>query len=449
MRSHKDPWDRDAERAVLGAMVESGRALETALGELTETDFYGESHRAVFRAASCLTERGEAVEQVALAGEVRASGYDRADEARALVFELVDSVPTTAGMPRWIKSLKEMSLRRGVLARAERAAKEAAEGGDTLGAVEDLNSFATDTAEGEGVHTFASGHEAYVERVALRRAGESVMGMPTGLSRLDRATTGWHDGDLIILGGRPGMAKTLFMWQSAITAARHGHKAFVFNLEMAFERIQERCACAVSGVSYEDWRRGTITGEHANRLMRASKHLSELPIPIHNPRAGTTLEDLKRAVKAVGPDVLFVDYLQLLMTSQAPASELTTTVTLVSKALKQLALSANIPIVCAAQLSRDVETRWDKRPLMSDLRQSGQIEQDADVVLMMYRDAYYYPEGMRDGKNGPEPVKEFHPQKVEFIARKDREGGNWVHNAYFSGPAMWLSDSPHEERQTA
>ena len=326
---------------------------------------------------------------------------------------------------------------------------DAAISGDPTDEVEDLNAFATDTAEGEGVQTFASAHDSYVERVMLRKAGESVMGIPTGLANLDRALTGYQNGDLLILGARPSMAKTLFVWQSAITAARHGHSVFLMNLEMAFSRIQERSACAVSGVSYEDWRRGKITAYDAEKLIGAHKHLSGLPISVHNPRAGRTVEDLRRALRALKPAIAFVDYLQLLRTKKADGSDRYASVSLISNDLKQLALELDIPIVAVSQLSRGVEERFDKRPVMADLRESGYLEQDADVILMMYRDAYYYPEGVRDGKSGPEPVPNFHPQKVEFIARKDREGGNWTVPAFFSGPRMWLQETPYGREAVA
>jgi replicative DNA helicase len=447
VRRYKDPWDADAERAVLGAMVTSERAAEQALGELSETDFYGENHRAVFRAAQALHERRESLDHVGVAVEVASQGFHGASDARKLLFQLVEAVPTVSGMPRWIKSLKDHSMRRGVLARAEVVVQAAASSDeDPLVAVEDLNAFATDTQEGDGVQTFGAAHQDYIERVMLRKAGETTMGIPTGLTNLDKATTGWHGGDLIVIGARPSMAKTLYVWQSAITAARHGNSAFVMNLEMAFSRIQERCACATSGVSYEAWRRGKIDANDAEKLMSAHQELTKLPISVHNPRAGCTVEDMKRALRALRPHIAYVDYLQLLRTSKVKSGDLYTRVTSISNDLKQMALELDIPIIAVSQLSRSVEDRLDKRPIMSDLRESGYIEQDADVILMMYRDAYYYPEGVRDGRNGPETVPNFHPQKVEFIARKDREGGNWTVNAFFSGPRMWLSEQPYHRK---
>jgi replicative DNA helicase len=441
MKRPHDPHDAGAESAILGAMITDESSCQSALGELSEGDFYLEQHREVFRAIAVLYEAGGAPDSVAVASELGPKG-------RQLVFSLVEAIPTYAGLPRWISILKDLSRRRGVLARAEKVV-EAAASGDPLRAVEDLNRFATDTAEGKGVITFADGHRDYIERVMLRKAGESIMGIPTGLSNLDKATLGFHGGDLIYIGARPSMAKTLFLWQAAITAARHGYPAFVMNLEMAFDRIQERSACAISGVSYENWRRGNITGEDAGRLVKASEHLSGLPLSVHNPKKGRTVEDLRQALRALKPSIAFVDYVQLLRTRQAQGSDRYASVSLISNDLKQMALELNIPIVAVSQLSRGVEERWDKRPVMADLRESGYIEQDADVILMMYRDAYYYPEGVRDGKNGPEPVDKFHPQKVEFIARKDREGGNWTVPAFFEGERMWLSEHPYSREAVA
>jgi replicative DNA helicase len=441
VRRYRDPVDLDAEKAVLGAMVTNDRSCEEALGELEDRDFYSETHRSVFRACKELVESGKPVEHVAVASRL-------GEDGRKLVFSLVEAVPTYSGMPQWIASLKEHSMRRGVLARAEKVV-EAATLGNPLSEVEELNAFATDTQEGQGVQTFGMLHEDYIERVMLRKAGETTMGIPTGLPNLDRATTGWHDGDLIIIAARPSQGKTVFAWQSAVNAARHGYSVFVMNLEMAFERIHERVCCAISGVSYEDWRRGKITAMDAERLIAASAHLSELPIKIHNPRNGTSIADLKRAVRATRPDIVFVDYLQLLESDASGRADRYVTVTLVSNDLKQLALAEHIPVIAVSQLSRSVDDRFDKRPVLSDLRESGYIEQDADVVLALYRDYWYYREGVRDTANGPQAIPNFHPQKVEFIARKDREGGNWSTNAYFEGKKMWMSEVPYAKEEVA
>ena len=440
MRRYRDPQDLDAERAVLGAIITSERALEEALGELTDSDFYSEINRDVFRAVALLAESGP-VDHVALAAKL-------GDDGRKLVFSLVEAVPTLSGMSRWVASLKEHSMRRGVLARAEKVA-DAAISGDPSDEVEDLNRFATDTQEGEGVVTFATGHAEYVEKVMLRKAGEMARGIPTGLVNLDNATTGFHGGDLVIVAARPSIGKTVYIWQAAVTAARHGKSVFVMNLEMAFERIRERVCCAVGGVSYENWRRGKITAMDAEKLMRASEHLASLPLYIHNPKAGRTVEDFRRAVRALKPDIAFVDYIQLLRTKHREAGEMYSRVSLISNDMKQIALEQQIPLICVSQLSRKVDERYDKRPVLSDLRESGYLEQDADVVLALYRDAFYYPEGVRETAGGEQAVKNFHPQKMEIIARKDREGGNWMVPAFFKGEAMWLQEEPYGREAVA
>ena len=443
------PHDPDAERAVLGACLVSEDASTRVLSLLEGHEFYSEIHRIIFRGVRAAARDGVAGDHLAVIEALRADGEFEKIGGRPYVFRIVESVPTAANATRYAEIIKEHAFRRRLMDLGARVMDEASrgEGSDPVSAVEELHRYTTDTAEGDGVQTFAASHEDYVERVMLRKAGEKTMGIPTGLGALDRATTGFHGGDLIVLGARPSMAKSLFVWQSAITAARHGHHAFVMNLEMAFSRIQERSACATSGVSYEDWRRGNINAVDAEKLMGAHKALSELPISVHNPRAGRTVEDLRRALKALRPEIAFVDYLQLLRTKNASGADRYASVSLISNDLKQIALELSIPIIAVSQLSRGVEDRFDKRPVMADLRESGYIEQDADVVLMMYRDAYYYPEGVRDGKNGPEAVPNFHPQKVEFIARKDREGGNWTVPAFFEGERMWLAEHPYEGRQ--
>ena len=439
------PRDVDAERQVLGVMLWVPRSLTRGLELLEAEDFYSERHREIFRALERLAEDGREPDSLSVGRALEEAG-DK--DARHYVASLADAYPTPSSLPHHAEAIRSLAFRRKIMDCASRVEAAAAE--DERRAVEqaeELYRIATRTRLDGDLYTFATGTDSFEGRVMRRKAGETVMGISTGIGKLDRALTGFHDGDLIIVGGRPGMAKTVFLWQAAITAGRLGKKTFCMNLEMAYERIQERCACAVSGISYEDWRRGSFAHSDANRLMEGYHGLAKLPIYMHNPRLGRGIADLRRAVRALKPEIVFVDYLQLLAMERGV--DLYTSTTLVSAELKQLAVSQNIPVVCAAQLNRDVEDRFDKRPLLSDLRQTGQIEQDADVVMMLYRDAYYYPEGEREGKNGPERVPDFHPNKIEFIARKDREGGNWATAGYFQGETMWIEDHPPTRRITA
>lgn len=444
------PVNLDAERAVVGAVLVSPKAFGVASDILEPEHFYSEKNRIVFRAVASLVEEGKPVDRVTVTSKLSGRPDDSSDATARYVYELIESVPTAANVGRYAETVRSLAFRRELLDLSSRVGQAAEEGEDeAVEAAQKLHEAATRTRADEDVYTFATDAEGFKRRVVLRSEGLETMGIPTGLSKLDRATTGYHPGDLVVIGARPSMGKTVWVWQSAITAARHGNKVFVMNLEMAYERIQDRCACATSGISYEDWRRGKFGDSQAGKLIRAYDALSGLPIHIHNPRAGRSFSDLRRAVRALKPDVVFVDYLQLLASEKAARSDLYTAVTLVSNDLKQLAVSEKIPVVCAAQLGRDVEKRDDKRPVMSDLRESGYIEQDADVVLMMYRDAYYYPEGEKEGRHGPEKIPGFHPQRVEFIARKDREGGNWATDAFFHGAAMWMNDHPYGEERYA
>lgn len=448
MRTLPPPRDEELEQAVIGACLVSKRAYDVVAEILTPRDFYLEKHRELFRAIALVVEDGEEPERVAVLKQCTKEVSQNPELLKSYAEEVYATFPTPANVDKHAGALRSYSLRRELMDLAARAEVAASGEGEkeAVAASEELYRAATNTRADRDVYTFATGKDAYEERVLKRMAGVEVMGIPTGLKYLDRSTTGWHKGDLIILGARPSMAKTVYIWQAAITAARHGHRVFVMNLEMAYERIQERCACATGGVSYETWRRGRFSEDDATSLITAYDDLSKLPIYTHNPKAGRTFEDLKRAVRALKPQIVFVDYLQLLASEKASRTDLYTAVTLVSNDLKQLAVSENIPVVCAAQLSRRVEERFDKRPVMADLRESGYLEQDADVILMMYRDAYYYPDGYREGRGGEERVPHFHPQKVEFIARKDREGGNWAVDAYFEGERMWLSDHPYDQR---
>lgn len=441
------PHDPDAERAVIGAALISGKAAEYIAGELTAKDFYSETHRVLFGGIVALVDRGQTVDQITLRDElVRQDTLERIG-GRAYIFELYESVPTAANTRKHADLLQEHTRQRGILDWANRIENEilSRRPENALNAVENLSAYATETEKGKDIVTFADGEDEYRDMILRRSQGELPIGITTGVPGVDRVSTGHHPQTLTIIAARPAMGKSAFTLQGAVQSARAGEKILYFSYEMPMEQQRNRAVCMVAGVSFDRFRTEKITPQEASRLLEAYDQLKDLSIFFQGPGIGTSTSDISRMAKAMKPDIVYVDHLQLVDSRRAEVKDLRGTATAVSKELKQLANRMSIPVVVVSQLTRECEKRPDKRPMLSDLRESGSIEQDADRVIMLYRDEYYYPDGRiykgpddADGK----PIPGFQKGKIEFLCRKDRDGSVWGKYAYFSGEAMFMTDTP-------
>ncbi len=417
------PHDLDAERAVIGAMLVSEPAVAVISETLEAGDFYSETHRVLYGAMMRLAAKGEPIDQLTLSDELRSVGeFDRVG-GRQYVFRLVESVPTAANAGRYAEIVRSKSLLRAVIDAGSRITEEAFSEPDdvtqALDAAEQLIYGVSNRKLKEHLaplSELAPGALEMIQRL-YEQEGE-VTGVETGFEDLDRLTTGFHKSDLVILAARPAMGKTAMalnaLWHAASTKKA---PVAIFSLEMSKEQLVQRLISQTTRIRTQDLRSGNVKAEDWPKLVRGVAEVGQAPIWIDD-TAGITLMEMRAKVRRLasrliaqgGPplSLVVVDYLQLMIGGRQENRQ--QEVAEISRGLKVLARDLDVPVLAIAQLSRAVEQRHDKRPLLSDLRDSGSIEQDADMVMFLYRDEYYNPDSDDKGiaevivgkhRNGP------------------------------------------------
>jgi replicative DNA helicase len=398
------PHDLDAERAVIGAMLVSETAVAVVAERLAAEDFYSEVHRIIYGAMMRLYSRGEPIDQLTLTNELRSvNEFDRIG-GRPYVFQIVESVPTAANAGRYADIVRGKALLRAIIDVGSRitedAFREPENVSEALDSAEQLVYGVSNRTLRERlapVSELAPGALEMIQRL-YEQEGE-VTGVETGFEDLDHLTTGFHKSDLIILAARPAMGKTAL----ALNAIWHasGEKKMpvaIFSLEMSKEQLVQRLISQTTRISAQALRSGNVRAEDWPKLVRGVAEVSRAPIWIDD-TAGVTLMEIRAKVRrlasqlnAVGEmplSLVVVDYLQLMVGQGNRAENRQQEIAEISRGLKVLARDLDVPVLAIAQLSRAVEARHDKRPLLSDLRDSGAIEQDADMVMFLYRDEYY------------------------------------------------------------
>ena len=419
----KPPYSPEAELSVLGGMFLDADAIVRAIELLDDSMFYREGHRRLFRAMVRLWERGDVVDPITLTEELKTAGDLDAVGGTPFLARLQDAVPTAANLEYHARIVREKATLRRLIETATSIIQ------DTYGAQGDVDQL-LDEAE-QKIFQIAQTHDrkGFVwikeilwptfERIEqLQNSSSAVTGVPTGFPDLDDLTAGFQPGDLIIIAARPSMGKTALTLNVAQHAAISGRlPVAVFSLEMSKESLVQRILCAEGRVDAGRLRRGRLRDDEYARLATAAGYLNTAPIYIDDTPAISVLETRAKArrLKADRPDLalIIVDYLQL-MQGPARSENRQQEVSEISRSLKALAKELNIPVVALSQLSRAVESRPDKRPMMSDLRESGAIEQDADVIMFLYRPEYYYGPVDKDG-NSLEG-------RAELIVGKQRNG---------------------------
>jgi replicative DNA helicase len=424
------PQSIDAEEAVLGAMMLAPGAIAAVSEILDERDFYRESHARIYRAALALYGRGEPVDAITLVDELEERGELEHVGGRARVHELAALVPATANAGHYARIIRESAVLRGLI----RAGGEIARlGWDGVGEASELVDraeqivfgLAQERISGDFSHIEELLKESFERITALYESGADVTGVPSGYRDLDRLTSGFQRGNLIILAARPSMGKSaLGLGIAANLAVRNETPVAVFTLEMSKAEVTQRLMCSEAKVESQRLRSGRLAAEDWPRLTAACDKLAKAPIFVDDTGSITMMEIRSKArrLKAKHPDLglIVVDYLQL-MTSGTNAENRVQEVSQISRNLKLLARDLDLPILALSQLSRAVEQRHDKRPILSDLRESGSIEQDADLVAFLYRDEYYNDESDQQGvaevilakhRNGPTDTV-----KLSFLKR--------------------------------
>ncbi|MDQ4083480.1 MAG: replicative DNA helicase [Actinomycetota bacterium] len=398
------PHDLDAERAVIGAMLVSEAAVSVVGESLAAEDFYSETHRVLYGAMMRLYSRGEPIDQLTLSDELRSVGeFDRIG-GRQYVFRLVESVPTAANAARYAEIVRGKALLRAVIDAGSRIQQEAfAEPEDVtqaLDAAEQLIYGVSNRQLKEHLAPVSELAPGALERIQrLYEAEGEVTGVETGFEDLDRLTTGFHKSDLVVLAARPAMGKTAMALNAIWHAAgARGLPVAIFSLEMSKEQLVQRLISQITRIRTQDLRSGNVRAEDWPKLVRGIAEVSRAPIWIDD-TAGVTLMEMRAKVRRLASrlsaqdetplSLVVVDYLQLMVGQGVRSENRQQEIAEISRGLKVLARDLDVPVLAVAQLSRAVEQRHDKRPLLSDLRDSGAIEQDADMVMFLYRDEYY------------------------------------------------------------
>jgi replicative DNA helicase len=392
------PQNLEAESSVLGGILLDNEAINQVLELLRPEDFYRESHRKIFRAMIELSDRSEPVDVITLSDCLKARRDIDAVGGSAYLASLADFVPTAANISYYARIVREKSILRNLIGAATDIATR---GYEEQGNIEEFLDTAEkvifEISEKKIKASFVAVGDMIkdtlkaVERLYERK--EMVTGVATGYNDLDRLTSGLQPADLIVIAGRPSMGKTAFSLNIATHAAFNGVGVAVFSLEMAKEQLVLRMLCSEARVDNSKMRSGYLGERDFPKLASAAGRLHEAPIYVDDTPAIGVLELRAKArrlvrdrTKKVG--LIVVDYLQL-MRGMGTASNREQEISEISRSLKALAKELNVPVIAISQLNRRVEDRGDKRPMMSDLRESGAIEQDADVIMFIYREEVY------------------------------------------------------------
>jgi replicative DNA helicase len=424
------PQNLDAEESVLGAMMLSPGAIGAVSEVLSATDFYRESHAKIYRAGLALYARGEPVDAITLVDELDQRGELEDAGGKVRVHELAALVPAAANAAHYARIVREMATLRGLI----RAGNEIARLGierpsETPELVDRAEQVVFDLAQSRISSDFSHIEEllkASFERItALYEEGADVTGVAAGFRDLDHLTSGFQPGNLVILAARPSMGKSgLALCMAANLAVRGETPVALFTLEMSKSEVTQRLMCSEAKVESQRLRTGKLAPDDWPRLTAACDRLSKAPIYVDDTGSITMMEIRSKSrrlkMREPGLGLIIVDYLQL-MTSGASVENRVQEVSAISRSLKVLARDLEVPVLALSQLSRAVEQRHDKRPILSDLRESGSLEQDADLVFFIYRDEYYDSESDQQGlaevhlakhRNGPTGTA-----KLSFLKR--------------------------------
>jgi replicative DNA helicase len=395
------PQNLEAEESVLGAMMLSPGAIEAVSEVLSPTDFYRESHAAVYRAALGLYARGEPVDAITLVDDLEQRGDLEEVGGKVRIHELAALVPAASNAGHYARIVREMATLRGLIRAGSEIARLGAEREDEAAQLVDraeqiVFELAQARVSSEWSHIEQLLKESFEQITALYESGAEVTGIPAGFRDLDQLTSGFQAGNLIVVAARPSMGKSGFALNVAVNlAVRHQVPVGIFTLEMSKAEVTQRLMCSEAKVESQRLRTGKLAPEDWSRLTAACDKLAKAPLYVEDTGSITLMEIRSKArrLKSRHPDLglVVVDYLQL-MTSGSSQENRVQEVSQISRSLKLLARELDVPVLAISQLSRAVEQRHDKRPILSDLRESGSIEQDSDLVVFIYRDEYYNPE---------------------------------------------------------
>ena len=445
------PQNLEAESSVLGGILLENEAINRVLEVLTTDDFYRESHRKIFRAMIELYDRSEPVDLITLSDCLKAKGDLEAVGGSAYLASLANAIPTSANIHHYARIVREKAIRRYLISAATTIATRGFEDQENVDEfLDEAEKIIFDISEKRVRTSFVMVGEMIrdsikmVERLYERK--ELVTGVPSGYKDLDRLTAGFQPSDLIVVAGRPSMGKTALCLNIATHAAFGGTGVALFSLEMAKEQLVLRMLCSEARIDHSRVRSGYLADREFPALVMAAGKLAEIPIYIDDTPAISVLELRAKARRLVRDrekkiGLIIVDYLQL-MRGARTASNREQEISDISRSMKALAKELSVPVIAISQLNRRVEDRGDKRPMMADLRESGAIEQDADLIAFVFREVVYN-ENVDD------------PNVAEIIVSKQRNGPTGtVRLTFFKEFTRFenytgVEDFPYEEAEGA
>ncbi len=420
MKEVNIPNNIEAEESVIGSMLLTKKALQKSLENLTSEDFYLDAHAKIFECIKNINDRSKPVDLTTLSEELNNKGWLKQVGGVEYIADAINSVPTTANIDEYINIVLEKSLLRRLIDEATDIVKGSYNVSNDIGdylyeAQKKINKVSEGlrTSEFKPIQSVLTKAQSDLETLAANKG--DITGIPTGFYDLDKITSGFHPHELIIIAARPGMGKTAIALNMATNMAMNAKKSVaIFNMEMGAEQLVTRMLAQVGGIDGGKLRVGNLEHSDWKRVNEAISRLSDTKIFIDD-TAGQTVADIRSKCRRLknspsGLDIVIIDYLTLIQSATKNGStgqNRQQEVAEISRALKTMAMELEIPVIALSQLSRGIEQRTDKKPMLSDLRESGAIEQDADLVAFLHCN---------------DEEKEKDDSLMEFVIRKHRNG---------------------------
>jgi replicative DNA helicase len=412
------PQNIEAEQAVIGAVLLDSDSLIPTSERLMPEDFYRAAHQKIYESMLAISSKNEPLDVITLTSELANRGVLEEVGGVSYLNDLLASVPTASNVDYYAKIVEEKAVLRRLIRTATGIATDAYSSENTVDVLlDDAEKKILEVSQRKNVSGFQNIKDVVFQTFGkieqLYSARGEITGIPTGFTELDKMTAGFQPNDLIIVAARPSVGKTAFALNIAQNVAtKTGENVAIFSLEMGADQLVMRMLCAEGNINAQRLRTGSLEQEDWNKLTMAASSLAGTGIYIDDTpgiRVNEIRSKCRRLAQEHGLGMILIDYLQLIQGSGRGGENRQQEVSEISRSLKQLARELKVPLIALSQLSRSVESRQDKRPMMSDIRESGSIEQDADIVAFLYRDDYYDKES--ESKN-----------IIEIIIAKQRNG---------------------------
>lgn len=440
------PFSEEAEQSVLGSAFLSSSALQKICDSLTEDDFYLDSHKKIFNVLSDLNSEGIPVDITIVTDRLESSKELSSVGNIEYLLEIANFVPSAANIDYYINIVHDKSVLRKLIDASNEITNASYTSDGPVNEILDeaeMKIFNVvqkrKTSEFRNIQDVVFKAQSDLEKLSENK--KDITGLATGFYEFDKITSGLHENELIILAARPGMGKTAFALNIATNVARNTKKAVaIFNFEMSGEQLVNRMFSSIGQINFSKFRSGNFENEDWKKLSESVSILANTNIKIDD-TPGSTISDIRSKCRRLasteeGLALVVIDYLQLISGSAKNANNRQQEVSEISRGLKMMAMELHVPVIALAQLSRAVEGRPDKRPMMSDLRESGSIEQDADMVGFLYRDDYYNREAMNNDVG-----------ISEFIIGKNRSGPTNTIEFIFKGSTVTFANYQREENK--